>query len=88
MGFYFQRFFPAQSAQAGEAVGDAFFHNARQTRRLFIVHRSDDFAADVVPNLMLITKTEEGFVAFAAMEGFVAAGLVINAGVNDAAVAP
>jgi hypothetical protein len=81
-------FFSAQHAQAGQSVGDAAFQDARQTGRFFVIHRRDDFAANIVAHFVPVAKMEQLLVAFLAVERFVAAGLVIYAGVNDAAVAP
>lgn len=87
VGFVAGDLFGAEGSDLLEAVGCGPILQRSESGEFAWVCGDDDFAADFVRNVVLLAKCEKLAVAVAAIEGFERAWLVVNARVDDAAVA-
>ena len=86
VGLDLAQFFGADEAEAGQAVGFAALAEVFEAREFVGVGGDDDFATDLVGDGVFAAELDHGRGARHAEAGFQRAGLVVDAGVDDAAV--
>ena len=82
----FSQLLRSDQAQAGEAVGFSALAQFLQPRQFVSVGSDDDFAAHFVGNSVLAAELDHGRRSGHAKPGLHGSRLVVDAGVNDAAV--
>ncbi len=87
MGFVFGDLLFFQPANSFESVGEASFVQGLEAWQLFGFGGDDDLAAYFVRYVLGTAKFQKESVSFSAIEGFERARLIVDAGVDDAAVA-
>ena len=86
VGLDFEHFFALEEAEAGEAVGGAAFVEAVEAFEFGFVGGDDEFAADFVGDGVGLAEGDHFADAGDGEPGLEGAGLVVEAGVEDAAV--
>jgi len=86
VGLDLSQFFRTNKTEAGQSVGSSALEQFFQAGQFIFVRGDDHFSANLVRNLMLAAELDHGRRSGYTKAGFQRSGLVVNTGMNHAAI--